>query len=96
MTYEEIRNTEGVDKIAYHLTEECMELGQAASKYARAVSGTNPTPTSTHDAFNSMVEELCDILVICNVLGVMPSMEIMETKEQRWQDRLRNAAGKKE
>ena len=89
MTYEQIRNIEGVENIAYHLVEECMELGQAASKYARAVGGTNPTPVRSSEAFTEMVEELCDILVICNVLGVLPDMKLMEGKEQRWKDRLR-------
>lgn len=75
------------------LAEETMELGQAALKMRRALSGVNPTPVRLDEALASFREEVADVLLCLRVLGYdKPTSaieEIMQAKTDRWATRLR-------
>jgi NTP pyrophosphatase (non-canonical NTP hydrolase) len=80
------------------LAEECAELGQAALKLRRALTGINPTPVEQGDAASALMEETADVL-LC-MAAVVPGVEadlsvnwmigkIVKEKAARWADRLR-------
>lgn len=74
------------------LAEEAGELAAAASKFARVIRGTNPTPVTYRDALVKVLEEVTDVQV---VLGETLSIseweyvaQLRPQKLQRWMDRL--------
>lgn len=75
------------------LAEEAMELGQAALKMRRVLSGVNPTPVRIDEALASFREEIADVLLCLRVLGydepTSAIKEIMQAKTDRWATRLR-------
>lgn len=94
-----IRNNVSREELLAQLAEECMELGHAAMKLRRVISGTNPTPVTADDAEDSVREEIADVLVVVNLLEAWNLVEttdmeidhMMEMKQARWARRLRKA-----
>lgn len=81
------------------LAEEAAELAQAALKLRRALERKNPTPISTEEARNDLVEEIADVRLCLSALE-MPNryeeMKITHTiqeKTWRWVRRLRSDMG---
>lgn len=76
------------------LAEEAAELGKAALKLRRAYTGTNPTPVTSREAFENLLEELSDIQICLIVLGFIRPIELRrieeigEMKLNRWAGRL--------
>ena len=76
------------------LAEEATELAHAALKLRRAYTGTNPTPVSTEDAYDKLLEEFADLEVCLAVLDYVGDydMEIVRKtvtyKLHRWAERL--------
>lgn len=89
-----IKDRIGEAAVLEQLAEECAELAQAALKMARIERGDNPTPVTMQKAKENLVEEIADVNVCLNVLGVEVTFldeslffTIMG-KMCRWDDRL--------
>jgi NTP pyrophosphatase (non-canonical NTP hydrolase) len=80
------------------MAEECAELGHAALKLRRAITGDNPTPVSADAASAQVEEELADVLTCWAALkeayfgddADMRIADIAEEKARRWLERLKN------
>lgn len=70
------------------LAEEATELAKAALKLARVKRGNNPTPVTETEALENLHEEVSDVQVCCQVLGLAPDNQIRGAKLNRWLDRL--------
>jgi len=87
----------GLPAVLEQLAEECSELAQASLKYARLLRGENPTPKTRQECLEALTEEMADV-ELCNSL-LMGSdhvdfdavMELIEVKDKRWHERLREA-----
>ena len=91
-----IREKIGIGEVLAQLAEEATELAQAALKYRRVITGTNPTPVSKEEALEHLREEIADVdlcLVIAGDLCEYADNELfrMETKRARWIKRLQAA-----
>lgn len=84
------------DELLCQLAEEASELSQAALKMRRARSQKNPTPKTTKECFDQLLEEMCDVRVCWNALGFNSAhnktvmAEIEKNKILRWAERLEN------
>lgn len=84
-------------EVLAQLAEEAAELSKAALKLRRAYTGCNPTPVTSKEAFENLLEELADIQVCIAVLGFdrgtdrMEIGRIMNAKMERWAGRLEKA-----
>lgn len=80
------------EELLAQLAEESVELAHAALKLRRVYDGTNPTPVHHSEAFANLKEELADVSLIIDVLGLDISsgdiMEIQQAKLKRWLQRL--------
>ena len=70
------------------LAEEAAELAHAACKAFRYTEGSNPTPLTSDDIYDMLIEEFSDVALIANILGIHPDEDIMQAKMQRWEERL--------
>lgn len=74
------------------LAEECQELGKAALKLRRAMTGTNPTPMTETDAWRNLTIEVADLMNSLAVLGIPTDdaliQGIQQDKMKRWVRRL--------
>ena len=70
------------------LAEEAAELAHAACKAFRYTEGSNPTPLSSDDIYDMLIEEFSDVALIADILGIRPDEDIMQAKMQRWEERL--------
>ena len=70
------------------LAEEAAELAHAACKAFRYTEGSNPTPLTSDDIYDMLIEEFSDVALIANILGIHPDEDIMNAKLQRWEERL--------
>ena len=72
------------------LAEEAAELSQAALKVIRAegMSGS-VTPISAEEAYETLNEEVVDVLIVLTALKADFNAKLAEEKVQRWADRLR-------
>ena len=84
------------------LAEECTELGKAALKLRRVLDGRNPTPVTRTEAFHNLVEEIADVTLCLEVLG-MNTAEVLyncgklwEEKSARWKKRLQESISESE
>ena len=68
------------------IAEESAELAQAALKLRRAMTGTNPTPVAPKTAKDSILEEIADVQVVCDVL--LESVTDMETVDEKYEYKL--------
>ena len=83
----------GLPATLEQLAEECVELAQAALKYARMLRGENPTPKSEEQLRNSLMEELADVEVCSTILpdSIMDEARFeayYRDKLDRWRHRL--------
>ena len=82
------------DEILAQTAEEAAELAQACLKLRRAIRGDNPTPVSSAEATQDLLEEWADVLLCMQLLGddyipyQVPIENYMIYKAQRWADRL--------
>lgn len=67
---ERVREILDKPELLCQLAEECQELGKAALKLRRAMTGTNPTPVTENDAWDNLTEEVADVLLTLKVLEV--------------------------
>lgn len=67
---ERVRERLGIPELLCQLAEECQELGHAALKLRRAMTGTNPTPVTQAEAWKNLTEEVADVLLTLKVLEV--------------------------
>ena len=82
------------------LAEEATELAHAALKLRRVLDGSNPTPKSSGEALNDLVEEVADVSLLIDLVG-MDSFErdiqnIMRHKTMRWRNRLEVMKGEEQ
>lgn len=86
-----------VEELLCQLAEEGTELAHAALKYRRALDGTNPTPVTPSEALANLKEEIADVMLLMNILGLdTPKVsgeyiQIMLAKEERWVKRLKES-----
>ena len=80
------------------LAEEAAELSQAALKMIRAYrmgGAVNPTPLTPEEALENLFEELADVELAVETLGLYVNRgrieEIKEEKRSRWIERLKGA-----
>ena len=87
---------QGVDGSALfeQMAEEATELAHAALKMARIGRGDNPTPVTRMDAMQHIMEELSDLSLVCEVIGIAPDRMIQVDKLKRWAERLQGVKGK--
>ena len=79
------------------LAEEASELSQAALKLRRCYDKTNPARAPKEDAMKALHEEVADVLLSLEALGMGDAAhlkiygEIMERKVHRWAESLEEA-----
>ena len=90
------------EELLCQLAEESAELAQAALKLVRARTGRNPTPKTERDCVEDLTTELADVMLsmravicACNV-DETKIAEIMDSKAQRWVERLEGRKGERE
>lgn len=84
-----IRNSISKRSLYEQLAEEAAELAQAALKMIRATEGSdNPTPIGFQEAANNVEEELTDIMLVCDLIGVYKQDDTYLRKLYRWHGRL--------
>lgn len=83
----------GEEELLCQLAEEAGELTQAALKYRRTITEKNPTPKTSTEAFDNLLEELADVLLVSKILLIEETKEriyeIMNKKLGRWTSRLK-------
>ena len=76
------------------LAEEATELAHAALKLRRVLDGTNHTPVIYDVAYANLKEEIGDVLLCLEVLGITTDPKAyrkdMDAKLDRWVNRLKN------
>ena len=81
------------EEFVCQLAEEAGELTQAALKYRRTITKKNPTPKTSTEAFDNLLEELADVLLVSKILLIEETKEriykIMNKKLGRWTSRLK-------
>lgn len=73
------------------LAEECSELAQASLKCIRAEQlSNNVTPTPVYEAHANLFDEIVDVLIVLNCLGIKASTSDINNspKWKRWAERL--------
>ena len=96
---EYIREKLPTPELLAQLAEEAAELGHAALKLRRVYDGTNPTPVTYEDALANLHEEIADVHLLVEALGLgryKNHQQIMDAKMKRWAGRLRKKAGTQE
>ena len=83
-----IRDKVSMPALYAMLAEEAAELAHAACKAFRYTEGSNPTPLSSDDIYDMLIEEFSDVVLIADILGIRPDEDIMQAKMQRWEERL--------
>lgn len=86
-----IREMMPLAEIMTQLAEEAAELSQAALKYRRTLSNSNPTPVTEKEAIGKVMEEICDLYNALEVLKLDVSMKydsIRKKKMARWVERI--------
>lgn len=94
---EVIREKLPVDELLCQLAEEANEMGQAALKLRRAITGINPTPVTVQEAYEGLLEEIGDVTNSLTALGYDGTLDRVRAslasneKLHRWADRLEEA-----
>lgn len=89
-----IREMMPLAEVMTQLAEEASELAQAALKYRRTLSNSNPTPITRREAEEKLLEEIADVKLCLHVSGfeaVRHKIQVNRTitaKSQRWLQRL--------
>ena len=89
---DQIRNILPPAAIFEQLAEECIELAKCAQKQARLMRQENPTDADLVELVKETDEEVCDVLVCLDVLGLNPNNNLMQAKIARWTGRVQMAA----
>lgn len=82
------------EELLCQLAEECSELGKAALKLRRVITGNNPTPISYEEARKNITEEFADVMCCLDCLRMFESEDVVEMgmitgkKLERWVSRL--------
>ena len=82
------------EELLAQLAEECAELGKAALKLRRVYDGKNPTPVTEKEAHRNLMEEIADVSLCLEVLGLNHPSDMIEVqktmnmKVHRWALRL--------
>ena len=83
----------GEEELLCQLAEEAGKLTQAALKFRRTITKKNPTPKTSTEAFDNLLEELADVLLVSKILLIEETKEriykIMNKKLGRWTSRLK-------
>ena len=74
------------------LAEECVELAHCAQKQARLIRGENPTTYEMVDLVKDTDEEVADVLVCFELIGLQPNQALMTAKMDRWANRIATIA----
>lgn len=88
-----------LEELLSQLAEEGAELAQAALKLRRCYDGSNPARISKEEAMKQLQEEVADVMLALDALGMGDSehlkiyAEIMERKVQRWAKSLEGDGG---
>lgn len=81
------------------LNEEAGEMVQASSKLWRVCAGRVPTPVTEEEAKRKLDEEVSDVLLVLEVLGVVHfdagDGGVRDAKLRRWVQRIKDAKDKK-
>lgn len=89
---EKVRMMLDKPELLCQLAEECAELGKAALKLRRVMTGTNPTPLTDEEAWKNFTEEVSDVMGVLKTLDISTHtvviQEIQEYKFERWVRRL--------
>lgn len=91
----------GEPALLEQLAEECSELEQAALKLARLERGESPTPKAPGQCLTALIEEVADVKLCVSVVEKSRDLnagriaDIVELKEERWAQRIREARNKK-
>ena len=96
-----IRETLPEDELLCQLAEEASELAQAALKLRRAITKINPTPKSEEECRDDLAEELADVSLCLDALGMdttdralmLTMVKTVNRKCQRWVKRLEEVHG---
>jgi NTP pyrophosphatase (non-canonical NTP hydrolase) len=89
-----IREMMPLAEVMTQLAEEASELAQAALKFRRTLSNSNPTPVTRHEAEKILLEEIADVKLCLHVAGfeaVRHKIQVNRTitaKAERWLKRL--------
>lgn len=83
-----------VPELLCQLAEECSELAKAASKVRRIMTKKNPVTMTYGEAWDNLMEEVADIMLVLECLGVNPNCQfasdIKKEKLTRWIGKLEN------
>ena len=70
------------------LAEECAELAKAAMKVRGVQTKNNPTMCSAEEAWDNLIEEVADVMLVLETLAVNPNcarvQEVEDYKTRRW------------
>jgi NTP pyrophosphatase (non-canonical NTP hydrolase) len=92
-----IRGKVPEEELLAQLAEEATELSHAALKLRRVLDGQNPTPVRMSEAYANLQEEVADVLLCLQVLGIeIQDPTIYRTQEEksiRWARRLQERPG---
>ena len=78
----------GIPERLTQLAEECSELAQAALKLRRSITGINPTPVIEEVARSVLIEEIVDVLVCLDVLGIQRDADFVNTAYRLWDEKM--------
>ena len=83
-----------ITEILAGLAEECSELAQAALKFRRVCDKRNPTDKTLDEAIEDFYEEVADVRLYLDQLCLSEEYikEIMDRKEKRWMQRLKDSS----
>ena len=84
-----VKDTIGIAALYEQLAEECTELGKAALKKSRKLRGENPTPLTNEEIDANVIEELTDIQLVADTLGIEYDKDIYTNKLNRWTKRVK-------
>lgn len=92
-----------VEEVLGGLAEEAAELAKAAEKMRRKVVALSPTPKTYNECYESLKEEIVDVVNFVEVLGTYRLFSGITnlgltpaTKLRRWRDRLICAFARRE
>lgn len=99
MRQDYIRSRVPQEELLAQLAEEAAELTHATLKLRRVLDGTNPTPVSSMDALQAIKEEIADVTLLVQLLGLDYNggeiEQIRDRKLQRWVGRIKKREDKK-
>lgn len=92
-----IREHIPTDELLCQLAEELDEMGHAALKYRRALTGDNPTPITKEQARENLLEEIADVSLCLKALGMdhidrelcLQITRVSNEKARRWVGRIK-------